>query len=453
MHISQDELDAETVASRVQLPCGIRVQNRLVKVAMYEHLAKLGSGPPNYRHLALYSAWAQGGWGMIITGNVQVAPDHLGLGADLCIPRLGSQYDIAPWTQLAIASHACPSNEQPAVVIMQLCHVGRQSPRFIGGRWPWSRPLAPSARKVGDSLSEPFISKALYWALFQEPKVMDETDIEMAIEQFVFGAKIALEAGFDGVQLHGSHGYLITQFISPKTNQRTDAYSNPLHFLHRIVKRIRAIVPPTFILSVKLNAADYVEGGLTENQSLEHIKEIAAWQMFDVIEISGGDYENPEFMASKRQAFFSQFARLANEAVSKPPKLLVSNSYKPPLILLTGSLRGRSSIAAVLHNQHASLIGLARPSVVLPDYPRYLMDSSCPSAHVPTPFEPTLPKLSISKLAGASVNTMWYCYEMGRLSHLGSSAYRPSKVPALWRVVHCYLTALFLWLLHWFRAI
>lgn len=183
---------------------------------MYEHLAKMGSGPPNHRHISLYAAWAQGNWGMIITGNVQVAPDHLGLGADLCMPSLGSQYDIAPWKQLAAACHACPPNEQPALALMQLCHVGRQSPRFIGGRWPMTRPLAPSAKKVGDNLSESLISKCLYSVLFQEPRPMSEVDIELAMDQFVFGAKLAVEAGFDGVQLHGSHGYLITQFISPK---------------------------------------------------------------------------------------------------------------------------------------------------------------------------------------------------------------------------------------------
>ncbi|KAG8752187.1 hypothetical protein FRC14_007268 [Serendipita sp. 396] len=444
---NQKDTNSAIISSEINLPCGIVVQNRLVKVAMYEHLSPLGGGVPNTYHLSLYSTWARGKWGIIITGNVQVSPSHLGLGGDLVIPPLGKPYDIEPWSRLSAAMHACPIGEQPSLALMQLCHVGRQSPRFIGGRRLWDSPLAPSSKRVGENVPESILSRLLYWILFQTPNEMEERDIDHAVDQYRHGAALAMNAGFDGVQLHGSHGYLITQFMSPKTNTRSDQYSKPLLFLYRIASQIRKQVPKKFVLSVKLNAADYVEGGMTEEEGLRHVEEITRWDLFDIIEISGGDYENPEFISSgsKRQAFFLHFAQKASLMVEKVASEL---TISPPAILLTGSLRGQASIASVLHKNEASLIGIARPAVVLPSYPRFLMDESLPPEAIPTPFEPTLPKLRVSKLAGASVNTMWYCYEMKRLAGFtlqGSTLeYRPSKAPALWRVLICYLSALWL---------
>ncbi|KAG8817730.1 hypothetical protein FRC17_011125 [Serendipita sp. 399] len=277
---------------------------------------------------------------------------------------------------------------------------------------------------------------------------MKEYDINQTIAQYVHGAELAKEAGFDGVQLHGSHGYLITQFMSPKTNARKDEYSQPLLFLYRIASQIRKQMPKKFVLAVKLNAADYVEGGMTEEESLHHVEEITKWELFDIIEISGGDYENPEFIGhgSKRQAFFLRFAQRASSTVEMVASKL---GIQPPAILLTGSLREQASIASVLRKKEASLIGIGRPSVVLPSYPRFLIDERIPPEDIPTPFEPVLPKLGISKLAGASVNTMWYCYEMKRLANSMlngriSDDHQPSNTPALWRVVSCYLSALWL---------
>ncbi|KAG8805178.1 hypothetical protein FRC19_008039, partial [Serendipita sp. 401] len=203
---NQRDTNSAIISSKINLPCRIVAQNRLVKVAMYEHLSPLGGGVPNTYHLSLYSTWARGKWGIIITGNVQVSPSHLGLGADLVIPPLGKPYDIEPWSRLAAAMHACPSGEQPSLALMQLCHVGRQSPRFIGGRQLWDPPLAPSSKRVGENVPESILSRLLYWILFQTPNEMEEKDIEHAIDQYRHGAALAMNAGFDGVQLHGSHG-------------------------------------------------------------------------------------------------------------------------------------------------------------------------------------------------------------------------------------------------------
>jgi len=173
---------------------------------MYEHLSPLGGGPPNENHLGLYSTWAQGKWGMIITGNVQVSSSHLSLGADIVLPPLNEPYDIKPWQKLAAAMHAARPGDAAPVALMQLNHTGRQSPRFVGGRSPWNAPLAPSAKRVGSNVNESWFSRMLYKLLFHQPREMTTEDIERTIAEFCFGTKIALEAGFDGVQLHGSHG-------------------------------------------------------------------------------------------------------------------------------------------------------------------------------------------------------------------------------------------------------
>lgn len=429
--------DASLLASGLTLPCGRQVPNRLAKVAMYEHLSPLGGGAPNERHVGLYSAWGAGGWGIIITGNVQVAPDHLGLGGDIVLPELNTAYDLEPWKRLAAAVHACPSGGQRAISLMQLCHTGRQSPRILGGRLPWIPPLAPSAKRVGENVNESLFSQFVYWALFQRPNPMTEQDIDKAINQFLLGVEIAFKAGFDGVQLHGSHGYLITQFLSPKTNLRNDEYSRPLLFLERLSRRVREIVPSHFVLAIKLNAADYVEGGMTEDQSLDHVRMIASWRIFDIIEISGGDYENLEFTNStSRQAFFSGFSRRASAALEDLPQA--------PLILLTGSLRGRAALASAIRNNHADLVGLARPSVVMPSLPRFMLDDQLRVEEVPVSFEPKIPKISISKLVGGSIGTMWYCYEMARIASRKGKGYSPSSTSAILRVIYCYLVAIYL---------
>lgn len=200
---------------------------------MYEHLAGAGGGPPNEKHFRLYEDWAKGGWGIIITGNVQVSPGHLSLGADSVIPRSDSPLDLEPWTRYAAAIHASSSTAKRPLAIMQLSHSGRQSPRFVGGRWPWVRALAPSERRLGSDRRVGFLGDLVFKIGFDLPKPMTHVDIGVAVRQFVHGATVAWKAGFDGVELHASHGCglsprctryallditsdLISQFISRK---------------------------------------------------------------------------------------------------------------------------------------------------------------------------------------------------------------------------------------------
>jgi 2,4-dienoyl-CoA reductase-like NADH-dependent reductase (Old Yellow Enzyme family) len=171
---------------------------------MYEHLAKFFGGPPTEFHLALYSIWSRYEWGMVITGNVQVAQSHLTLGRDLIVPERLNDASIKPYKALA---NAIKGPDRRTLAILQLSHAGRQSPNTIGGRLPFVKPLAPSAIPVGTNLTlnDP-IALMFHKILFQTPKEMSPMDFSLVLAGFHRGARLAQRAGFDGIELHVAHG-------------------------------------------------------------------------------------------------------------------------------------------------------------------------------------------------------------------------------------------------------
>jgi 2,4-dienoyl-CoA reductase-like NADH-dependent reductase (Old Yellow Enzyme family) len=173
---------------------------------MYEHMSSFAGGPPNVFHYGLYSEWAKHGWGMIITGNVQVSPQHLTLGRDIVVPATLNEEDVEPFKRLAEVIHG-GADDTRSLAIMQLSHAGRQSPNFIGGRLPFVAPLAPSPIRVGASHSGGgTIVDFVFHMLFQVPKGMTTGDILHVQSSFVRGALLAHKSGFDGVQIHAAHG-------------------------------------------------------------------------------------------------------------------------------------------------------------------------------------------------------------------------------------------------------
>jgi len=224
------------IFSPVTLPCsGRTMANRLAKVrallryfpllvslhlqvALYEHLAKMYGGPPNEYHMGLYSEWAKHNWGMIVTGNIQVSREHLTLGRDIVVPEVLDEETLAPFKKLARTIHAGSSRE-PSIrplAVMQLSHVGRQSPNIIGGRRLGVPPMAPSPVRLGVNkrvrscdgvtLDTQDTPHPYFRALFQQPRGMTLYDIKQVQQAFIRGALAAREAGFDGVQLHCAHG-------------------------------------------------------------------------------------------------------------------------------------------------------------------------------------------------------------------------------------------------------
>ncbi|KAH8082853.1 hypothetical protein BXZ70DRAFT_900986 [Cristinia sonorae] len=376
--------EGQDIFSPVELPCGRKLQNRMVKVALYEHSAALLGGPPNDVHFGMYSRWGAGGWGMVITGNMQVSNQHLGLGRDVTLPKTLDEVSLRPYRKLASCMHGDDPQSRP-LAIVQLCHTGRQSGNIIGGRPANVPPLAPSAvplelkpRNAGSKA--PLMSVITSKLMFTPPRAMTIQEIDNAVDEFVKGAQMAARAGFDGVQIHAAHGYLVAQFMSQRSNIRTDEYGKDrLLFLRRIVTAIRApgVVPKDFALGIKMNAADYVDTSsgpvANEDRALEHFRTIATWGLLDFIEVSGGDYDSPDFMAetkvSRRQAVFEGFSSRAMQY------LTIDKIQRRPLILLTGGLRTPELLKSALAKNHTDLLGLGRTAVVRPDLPKRLAEN------------------------------------------------------------------------------
>ncbi|KAI6043903.1 hypothetical protein EDC04DRAFT_2562065 [Pisolithus marmoratus] len=488
---SECELIKSSIFSPLTLPCGRTVVNRLVKVAMYEHLSNFFGGSPNNYHFALYSEWAKHGWGMIITGNVQVDKHHLTLGRDMVIPSALNDKTLAPFKRLAQVihgdavmadgnyshnSHRTPSRVRP-LAIMQISHSGRQSPILIGGRPPFAPPKAPSPVRVGPLEQRTVIrgevdfdssirsteegpakdvgrmAGLLLRVLFQVPREMSIDDIREVQQGFLRAALVASKAGFDGIQLHSAHGYLLAQFMNPKTNLRRDQYSvhppvNSLRMLREIVEAIRTVTRRDFVVGVKINSADYIQASerpsdariqAETNRVLDHVRAIAHWGMIDFIEISGGDYESPGkhalfrgflyFMSSTptspRQAFFSRFSREVIEHINRDPA--PSNASPVPVVVLTGGLRSPAHLQTALDASHADLLGIGRGSITCPNLPVVLQERSThaenrigyqfredtepfacePGGGLKPPF--CLPKVG---LIGASFGLAWYTVRM-----------------------------------------
>ncbi|KAL2872657.1 NADH:flavin oxidoreductase/NADH oxidase family protein [Aspergillus lucknowensis] len=360
----------------VKLPCGLVFPNRIVKAAMAEMLGGFANAPtPSL--LKVYGQWGKGNWGAVLTGNVQVDVNHLGTPFD---PALASGYTdpdtnkdlVETWRQYA---NACQEHGPPSIV--QLCHPGRQSLRFAGRRGVFASPIAPSAipLMMGESYAQQWMS----WFVFPPPREMTQADIDLVTRQFVDAARLMADAGFSGVELHGAHGYLIDQFLNPKSNTRTDVYggsaTNRAKFVLDILHQIRAVVPSTFCIGIKFNSADH------NSASFEHTMtqiSLIAEAGIDFIEISGGTYEDPKmFDAGQTQPQPQKSARTAaREAFFLEFASAVRARYPTLILMLTGGFRTRAGAEYALSQNACDLIGIGRPAAIDPFFPRLFLDDS-----------------------------------------------------------------------------
>jgi 2,4-dienoyl-CoA reductase-like NADH-dependent reductase (Old Yellow Enzyme family) len=337
----------DPIATPLTLPSGLTLPNRVAKAAMSENLAN-ADGEPSERLIRLYERLGRGGAGLLLTGNAIVDPG--GRTERHNVLMVGERTEqLAAWARAAKA--------HGSAVLMQLSHAGRQTPRMV----TW-RPVAPSAvgltRKGG---------------LFSKPEPLTLAQIELLVARFGRAAAVAQAAGFDGVQIHGAHGYLVSQFLSPLTNQRTDRYGGDLEgrmrFLLEIVTEMRRATGRGFTVAVKLNSADFQRGGFTLEESMEVARALEAASI-DLLEISGGSYERPAMMGSvsepemrastrAREAFFLEYALRMREAVKLP-------------LMVTGGFRSRSAMNDAISGGATDVVGLARPLAVEPDLPGQL---------------------------------------------------------------------------------
>jgi 2,4-dienoyl-CoA reductase-like NADH-dependent reductase (Old Yellow Enzyme family) len=327
------------------LPCGVTIPNRIVKSAMSENNADEG-GRPSDRIIQLYETWGKGGAGIMISGNVMM--DSKALGEEHNVVIEDEQYlpELTAWAD------ACQKNGTH--LWMQINHPGRQAPKFN------DEVVSPSNVKL-----------PIMGGMFKEPRPLEESEILDIIEGFGRTALVAQKAGWKGVQIHGAHGYLVSQFLSTRTNLRTDKWGGSLEnrarFALEIYRNIRSKVGANFPIGIKINSADFQRGAFTEEESLQVIKMLADEGM-DMIEVSGGTYEKAAMMGRKmkestrqREAYFAEFIVKARQVTKAP-------------LMLTGGFRTIDVMADALRNDELDFIGIARPFAVNPFLAKELIE-------------------------------------------------------------------------------
>lgn len=323
----------------ITLPNGTTIKNRFFKSAMSEGMGTRDFQPK--KNIAtLYKRWAEGGTGLIITGNIMVDPKGTAEPGNIVFDKNSNMEILKNWAK--------QGQQHGAKVMVQLNHPGKQAPKTVS-----KQTVAPSAVPLGNGLNK----------LFSTPRALTTSEVEELVQKFVTSAKVAKEAGFSGVQIHAAHGYLISQFLSPHDNRRTDKYGgsleNRMRFLKEIYLGMREKLGKDFTIGIKINSTDFKEDGLTEEDSLKTIIELANLGL-DFVEISGGTYERPAMMGatskSTNQVFFAEYSKKLKQKIEIP-------------VIVTGGIRSINAMNTLLNDNTTDFIGIARPLTIDPNIP------------------------------------------------------------------------------------
>ncbi|MBK7506145.1 MAG: NADH:flavin oxidoreductase/NADH oxidase family protein [Bacteroidetes bacterium] len=380
----------DTIAQPFTLPNGSIIKNRLLKSAMSEALGKR-DGAPKPDLAILYGAWAKGGIGICVTGNIMVDSRALGEPGNVFVENEDNIEALQTWAKAATQNNThC---------WVQLNHPGKQTPKGMN-----KETVSPSAVPFRKDLQ----------AFFKTPRALEESEILDIIERFANAAFILKKAGFTGVQIHGAHGYLVSQFLSPHANIRTDKWGgnaeNRRRFVLEVYKAIRARVGADFPISIKLNSADFQRGGFTEEESLDTIKVLSDAGM-DLIEISGGTYEAPVMTGVKnelsskkestilREAYFLDFAEKARKNIKSP-------------LAVTGGFRSLDGMNSAISTGAVDFVGIARSLAIEPDLPNRLLSGKNPT-HTVNPLKTGIKMIDSMGL----MEITWYTNQLKRIGN------------------------------------
>ena len=312
----------------LELPCGAILKNRLAKSAMSDSLAN-GEGDPTAAQIRLYERWAEGGIALSIIGEVQGDPRFPEKPGNLV---LGSNTN-----QQMLQSLASRATIEGAHLWTQLGHAGALS------HSPISQPKGPTALNVGSF----------------KCAGMSMDDVQKLPDLFARTATRAKAAGFSGVQVHAAHGFLLSQFLSPLFNRRSDGYGGSIEARCRIVTeviaKVRNAVGPKFPIGIKINSTDQLEDGLTQDDALEAVRLLGRTSI-DLIEISGGTYfpgAKASSVSSGGGPYFLDFARRAREVTNVP-------------LMTTGGFKKREQAIDAVSSGAVDMVGLARAMVLDP---------------------------------------------------------------------------------------
>ncbi|MFT6465216.1 NADH:flavin oxidoreductase/NADH oxidase family protein [Halopseudomonas sp.] len=400
-----------SLSDPITLPCGALIPNRLAKAAMTEGLAT-PDGVPTPELERLYGLWSDGGAGMLLSGNIQIDRDHLERPGNVVIDR---EPDAA--MHAALSSWAKVATRNGNHFWAQISHAGRQTMKMIN-----PHPKAPSPLKLG-----------LPGGQFGEPVALEKDEIVEIVRRFAQCAVAVQAAGFTGVQVHAAHGYLLSQFLSPRSNQRSDEYGGSLENRARLlmdtVAAIRTAVGREFPISVKLNSADFQKGGFDFADSLQVVEWLEKAGV-DLIEISGGTYEQPKLLGvqgleaeepqavaqstQQREAYFVDFALAMRDKVSVP-------------LMVTGGFRQKQAMQQALSSGAADVIGLGRPMCVMTDAPAQLLAGlgELPRYEQQLALFPEwlafLSKINALKVMATFAVQYWYYAQIDRLGRTGKA--------------------------------
>ncbi|WEJ73812.1 NADH:flavin oxidoreductase/NADH oxidase family protein [Pseudomonas sp. PSE14] len=315
----------------LRLPNGSEIPNRVAKAAMEENLADAEQSP-SAELMRLYQAWAEGGAGLLISGNVMVDRRAMTGPGGVVLEDERQLERFRQWARIG--------RSQGAQFWLQINHPGRQVQASLGqGAW------APSAVPL---------EMGRFSKMFAVPREMSEADIAEVIERFARTAVLAERAGFNGVQIHAAHGYLLSQFLSPLSNRRKDrwggALENRARLLLEIVRAVRGKVSASFSVAVKLNSADFQRGGFDAHDA----RQVIEWlndEAVDLVELSGGSYEAPAMQGEARdgrtlarEAYFLEFAREMRDTARMP-------------LMVTGGIR-RLAVAEQVLDSGLDMVGI-----------------------------------------------------------------------------------------------
>lgn len=376
--------DPQALAQPLDLPCGVTIKNRFFKAAMSETLATKAGGP-SALHSKLYGAWADGGAGVVLTGNVMVDHRHLGEPGNVAIE---DEQHLAALRQWAGAG-----TRNGAQLWMQINHPGKQSPKMIA-----KHPVSASAIPVKGDLGK----------FFNPPRELSTEEVGEIVRRFVRTAAVAKKAGFTGVEIHGAHGYLVNQFLSPADNQRTDSYGgsleNRMRFLVEIYTGMREELGPGFPIALKMNSSDFGDDGFTQEESLQVAEHLAGLGL-DLLEVSGGTYEKSVFEAASDDddggTLWADYARELRQRVTIPT-------------VLTGGFRAQVAMEGSVRDNLTDMVGMARAMVLVPDLPQRILSGRGVET-VDLPFVKT-PFGWLDRQLGSFLVLSWYELQMKRIA-------------------------------------
>ena len=364
------------------LPNGVLLSNRIAKSAMSENLSNKHHEPTPVL-INAYKVWAKSGAGLLITGNIMIDSNAIGEPRNVVVENRKNIETLKEW-----AESVKGTNTQ---LWAQINHPGRQAMEQINSslKAPSAVPLKTGGRKN---------------ATKKVPEVLSENEILEIIEAFALTAIILKEAGFSGVQIHGAHGYLVSQFLSAYTNCRDDKWGGTLEnrsrFVVEVYRKIRERVGSGFPIGIKLNSTDFQKGGFSEEESMEVVK-ILSKEGIDLIEISGGTYEAPAMMGKrkestlKREAYFIDYIEKVRKITTTP-------------LMLTGGFRTVSVMQDAVASNQLDIIGIARPFALFPNIGNEIVNASRLS------FITNIKKTGVKALDGM-MNIIWYEAQIKRI--------------------------------------